>query len=152
MTADNKKKMKPLLISVQKKLGTAQRKGNALYPIVCAAIPENLRESIVFTRLNSSRLHIVTSTGGAASRLRFCQRAILEACAVLPEAPEFLTIKVAPGGNVRESAPEATLRSSTRPKQEMSEQAAAGVKQAADCVDDKRLREALHKLASHTRR
>lgn len=151
MTADRKKKMKPLLASVQRKLGTPQRKGNALYPIVCAAIPENLRVSIVFTRLKNKRLHILASNGGAASRLRFCQRAILEACAVLPEAPEFLTIKVAPAGTVRE-APEPTLRTSSRPKQEMSEQAAKGVKQAADCVDDKKLREALYKLASHTRR
>lgn len=151
MTADNKKKMKPLLACVQKKLGTAQGKGNALYPIVCAAIPGNLRASIVFTRLKDKRLHIVTSTGGAAARLRFCQRAILEACAVLPVAPEFLTIRVAPEGTVRE-APEPTLRTSSRPRQEMSEQAAEGVKQAADCVDDKRLREALYKLASHKRR
>ena len=151
MTANNKKKMKPFLDVVQRKLGARQGKGNALYPIVCAAIPENLRASIVFTRLKNKRLHIVTSTGGAASRLRFCQRAILEACAVLPDNPDFLTIKVAPEGTVRD-APQPTLRTSTRTKPEMSEQAAQGLKQAADCVDDKRLREALQKLASYNRR
>lgn len=150
MTANNKKKMKSLLDCVQSKLGTTQGKGNALYPIVCAAIPENLRSSIVFTRMKNKRLHIVTSTGGAANRLRFCQRAILEACAVLPDNPEFLTIRIAPAGTVRE-APEPTLRASSRPQQEMGEQAGIGLQQAADCIDDKKLSDALRRLASRAR-
>lgn len=139
--------MKPLLDCVKSKLGATEGKGNALYPVVCSAIPENLRASIVFTRIKHKRLHLVTTTGAAASRLRFCQRAILEACAVFPEQPEQITIRVAPPGTVKE-APEPTLRSSSRPPQEMSAQAAKGLRQAADCVDDKKLSEALKRLAS----
>lgn len=141
------KSMRPLLDSVQSKLGTGAGKSNPLYPIVCAAIPEKLRASVVFTRLKDRCLHLVVSNGGAASRLRFCQRAILEACAVLPEAPTRVLIRVAPPGAVRE-APEPTLRTSARRPQPMSTQAARGLAQAAESVDDERLGAALRRLAS----
>lgn len=147
----NKKQMKSLSDCVQRKLGTRQGKGNALYPIVCAAIPENLRSSIVFTRMKDRKLHLVVATGGAASRLRFCQRAILEACAVLPESPETLYIRVAPEGTVK-AAPEPTLRESSREKPVMGKGAANGLQQAAAGVDDKRLSEALSRLASRAKR
>jgi|GEM_PF-3516946 len=151
MTTANKKKMKSILDCVQRKLGTTQGKGNALYPIVCTAIPENLRASIVFTRMKNRKLHVIVATGAAASRLRFCQRAILEACAVLPDHPEQLFIRVAPEGTVR-AAPEPALRESKRQKPVMGIDAATGLQQAADCVDDKRLSEALSRLASRAKR
>ncbi len=150
MASNDKKRMKSLLDCVQSKLGTTQRKSNALYSIVCAATPANLRASVVFTRLKNRRLHITVTSGGAANRMRFCQRALLEACAVLPDHPEHLSIRVAPAGTVK-MAPEPALRKSSREKPVMGKRAAVGLQQAAESIDDKKLSEALMRLASRTR-
>ncbi len=151
MSSIRRAKMKPLLGCIQNKLGTTQGKGNALYQIVCAAIPQNLRDSIVYTRLKNRRLHLTVSNGGAASRLRFCQRALLEACAVLPEPPEQMHVRVAPAGTVKQ-APEPELRVSKRKIPVMSSDAARGLRDAAACSDNKKLSEALLRLASRSQK
>lgn len=144
-------RMKPLLDCVQGNLGTTHEKGNALYAIVCAAIPLNLRDSIVFTRLKHRRLHLTVTSGAAANRLRFCQRALLEACAVLPNNPEHVSIRVAPAGTIKiEARPEIKPRYAKRPKPALGVQAAKNLRLAADDIEDKQLREALKRLASRT--
>lgn len=145
------KNMKPLLGCIQRKLGSRPGKDNTLYLIVCTAVPKNIRSSIVFVRLKNNQLHVTASTGGAANLLRYCRRAVLEACAVLPEPPESMYIKVAPEGTFRQ-APEPTLRTSSRQKPTMGAEAASGLQQAADNIEDKRLSDALKRLASHAQK
>jgi len=148
--SNKRKGLKPFLECIGDNMGTGVGEGNSLLDKIHAVIPSNLVNSVIFARLDGDTVHVVALNGGAASRLRFCQRPILEACTSATVLPRALKVSVAPPGTKKqETAPALELRKSQRQAQGISSSAASQLRQAASVIEDKTLRRAIERLARH---
>ncbi|MEM9605152.1 MAG: DciA family protein [Pseudomonadota bacterium] len=140
--------MKSITDILLTQLGQQARRGSTLRDRLAAAVPAPLGESLLHARTDGSVLVVTLDSPGAATRVRFCQRALLSACR--PEmAVTSVKIKVAPRTAEHHTRPAGAAARPPRPR--LSAASSKHIESVANAVEHDRLRRALRRLASRTR-
>ncbi len=142
--------MKNLSHILLDKLGRRARAGGHTLKIVAGALPTPLADSLLFARLDAGCLVLTVATPGAATRMRFCQRDILAACAHADMRAKTVKFKVSPHPPAADHTPAKRDPTPTEPR--LSEAAAEQLDSLASGVTCEALQSALVRLSKHAKR
>ncbi|MEM7378258.1 MAG: DciA family protein [Pseudomonadota bacterium] len=140
--------MKSITDILLTQLGQKARQGSTLRDRLAAVVPSPLGESLLHARADGSVLVVTLDSPGAATRMRFCQRALLSACRA-EMALTSVKIKVAPRAVERQARPAAATARPPAPR--LSAASSKQIESVANAVEHDRLQRALRRLASRTR-
>lgn len=111
--------------------------------ILDASIPPKLAQFCAVTSYRNGVLTLETSTGSAATQLKFIEPKLLTKLKQTQQFQALMEIKIRMGS----TQPSKLDRHYTRPAPEVSEHSRSLIRQTADIITDQPLAASLHKLA-----